>query len=310
MVQGLAHSWSNIVRHRIFPPPCSRRDCRSARLLRMRPPIRIQDAWVCSLRCLEREVRTIFQGLSSLPRASSRPGHRMPLGLLMLAHGDLDEAQLLAALEAQAKAGQGKIGAWLEALHFANERQVVSALGVQWACPPLLMRGSPSAECAALLPLPLLQTLRLMPVRLLAATRLLYIAVSEGVDYPVLSAIEQVIQCRTVPCLVSDRVMQSMLEHAHSASHSVQVFDQVSDAAELARITSSYIGRLGSEAVRIVRCGSYLWARLQDADNFTDLLFTPRIPSEEAAGSALAMRELSLPSVARPATLRRRVSEV
>ncbi len=310
MVQALAHSWSNIVRHRIFPPPCSRRDCHSARLLRMRPPIRIQDAWVCSLRCLEREVRAIFQGLSSLPRASSRPGHRVPLGLLMLAHGDLDEAQLLAALEAQGKAGQGKIGAWLQAMHFANEHQVVSALGVQWACPPLLMRGSPSAECSALLPLPLLQTLRLMPVRLLAATRLLYVAVSEGVDYPVLSAIEQVIQCRTVPCLVSDRVMQSMLERVHSDSHSVQVFDHVSDAAELARITSSYIGRLGSEAVRIVRCGSYLWARLQDRNNFTDLLFTPRTPSEEAAGSALAMRELSLPSVAKPATLRRRVSEV
>lgn len=288
-------SWSDLVRHRIFPPPCSRPDCRSARLLRR--PMRIQDAWVCSLRCMECEVRDIFDRLSFALRTLPRPVHRVPLGLLMLAHGDLDAAQLQAALVAQREAQRGKIGAWLQALHFASEQQVVSALGVQWACPPLQMRGFPDLDCSGLLPLALLQTFHLMPVRLLAASRLLYIAVSEGVDYPLLSAIEQVIGFRTVPCLVSDRVMQSMLERASGSARSVQSFDHVTDAAESARITSSYIAKLGAEEVRIVRCGPYLWARLKDGNNFTDLLFTARRATEEAAGD-VPMGKLTAPMAA------------
>jgi hypothetical protein len=51
----------------------------------------------------------------------------------MLAHGYLNETQWQTALEAQSRARQGKIGEWLQALHFVTERQVLTALGVQWA---------------------------------------------------------------------------------------------------------------------------------------------------------------------------------
>jgi hypothetical protein len=302
MVEALAQSWSDLVRHRIFPPPCSRPDCRSARLLRRRPPIRIQDAWVCSVRCMEFEVRTIFDRLAFALRTAPRPVHRVPLGLLMLAHGNLDASQLQAALNAQREAQHGKLGAWLQALHVASEQQVVSALGVQWACPPLQMRGSPDLDCSALLPFVLLQTLHLMPVRLVAATRLLYIAVSEGVDYPVLSAIEQVIGFRTVPCLVSDRVMQNLLERASASARSVQLFDRVTDAAESSRITSSYIAKLGAEEVRIVRCGPYFWARLKHGNDFTDLFFTARRLAEGAASDTPVGKSTD-PSIAASTTL-------
>jgi hypothetical protein len=41
----------------------------------------------------------------------------------------------------------------------------------------------------------------------------------------------------------------------------------------MARITSSYVLKLGAEAIRAVACGEYVWLRLQVRENFTTLLF-------------------------------------
>jgi hypothetical protein len=286
MVQLLRRTWTRVVRHRIFPPGCDRPDCdapRRARIWQRRPPIRMQRVWLCSPKCVEREARVIFDQVALVQEPSAIPNHRVPLGLLMLAHGYLNGAQLQTALEAQHRARRGKIGEWLQTMHFVTERQVVTALGVQWACPLLALREAPEPSCATLLPLPLLRTLHLMPVRFISSTRLLYLALSEKVDYRVLSAIEQILDCRTVPCLVSDRTMRDMLERTQNPERIVQLFDRVTGSAEMARITGSYVARIGAEEVLIVRCGPYLWVRLKTQNHATDLLFAPRNSVEENA---------------------------
>jgi hypothetical protein len=275
MLSALRESWTKLVRHRIFPPLCARPDCRStplARIWQRRPPIRMHNTWFCSPRCLELQLLAIFDRIALATPPSVRSRHRVPLGLLMLAHGYLNEIQLQSALAAQHQAGRGKIGEWLQSLGFATERQVVAALGMQWACPPLRLREFPDRQCTFLLPHPLQRALRLMPVRWLRATRTLYVALSEKVDYAVLSAIEQVLDCRTVPCLVSDRLMDRLLEQTSTASRHVRLFDRISGSAEMSRIAVSYVGRTGATEVRVAGCGPYLWVRLQDPA--TDLLFT------------------------------------
>jgi hypothetical protein len=91
------------------------------------------------------------------------------------------------------------------------------------------------------------------------------------------------LECRTVPCLVSDGDMDRLLERARNSERVVQCFDRISGTAEMARITGSYVGKVGAEEVKIVRCGPYIWVRLTTEGNATDLLFTPKASSEESA---------------------------
>ena len=44
-------------------------------------------------------------------------------------------AEVQAALEAQRRARYGKIGEWIEKLGFATEKEVTTALALQWGCP-------------------------------------------------------------------------------------------------------------------------------------------------------------------------------
>jgi hypothetical protein len=202
------------------------------------------------------------------------PQHRVPLGLLMLSRGYVNEGQLQTVLSAQREAGSGKLGNWALKLEFVTERQLLNTLSVQWSCPVLALQTPPDLACAELLPWNLLRSLRMMPVRFIRSTRLLYMAVCEELEHAALAAIEQVIHCRVVPCLVSDRAMDRWLaDESPRKAPRVLVFEKTSGATEMARITSSYAGRLGADEVQIVRCGRYAWVRLNVAHKNSDLLF-------------------------------------
>jgi hypothetical protein len=234
----------------------------------------MQQAWLCSPQCLEKEARSIFDQVSAVRVPDPAPNHRVPLGLLMLEHGYVSEQQLRSALEMQTREGRGRIGEWLQVLHFVTERQVLTALGVQWACPLLSLRQAPDPACCSMLPMPLLRALHCFPVRFMSATRLLYVALCVRVNYRVLAAIEQIVGCRAIPGLVCDYKIDEWLRQAQTLEPEVQVFDRSSGPAEMARITASYVARLSAEEVRVVRCGPYVWARLRVGTSATDLLFT------------------------------------
>ena len=109
--------------------------------------------------------------------------------------GFLNEGQLQTILAAQRQARQGEIGFWAQKLNFATERQVLTALSLQWSCPVLALQTPPDFTCREMIPGRLLQSLRVMPVRFIRSTRLLYTALCEGIDHGALFAIEQMIRC-------------------------------------------------------------------------------------------------------------------
>lgn len=135
--------------------------------------IQMDGRWLCSTGCVEAEARARFAHMS-VPKEPVA-NHRVPLGLLMLARGFLSEEQLQAVLAVQLAARVGKIGAWAQKLEFATERQVLTALSLQWSCPVLALQTPPDFTCTEKLPWRLLESLRMMPVRFIGSTHLQFI---------------------------------------------------------------------------------------------------------------------------------------
>jgi hypothetical protein len=83
--------------------------------------------------------------------------HRIPLGLVLLSRGFIDNQRLQAALQAQRQSRKGRVGEWLMQLGAVNEAQVTMALAIQWSCPVFpLERHHRFIECAGMVPLPIL----------------------------------------------------------------------------------------------------------------------------------------------------------
>lgn len=221
----------------------------------------------CHTGCLELALVEALGRTRRAPRHAAVASHRIPLGLLLLSRGQLTVEQLRTGLAAQRAAGRGKLGAWLQQLGFATEREVTAALARQWSCPVLRSRMG-DREIATShfpsIPALLLESFQMMPVDLVEATGTLLIAFSEGIDYTALYAIEQMLGYHTEPCLVSPGTLQNSLQALarRRASNDV-ILDHVEDRAECARIIVSYTARMHAEEIRMARCGQHLWVRLE-----------------------------------------------
>jgi hypothetical protein len=225
----------------------------------------LQGTWYCRPECLERALAELFRWARVPTRPSAIPSHRVPLGLLLLSRRQLTAEQLKTTLQAQRAAGRGRIGEWLQDLGYATEPQVTAALARQWSCP--VLRTSPEALGAGrvrAVPFRLLETFRMIPVQFIAATGTLLMAFSEGIDYSVLYAVEQMLACHTQPCLVTSSILQKGLQLLAPRSGAGDVvFERMQGSGECARIISNYSANVRAREVRLARCGEYLWAGLK-----------------------------------------------
>ncbi len=244
---------------------CSYAESAWRRMRRRSRGTRMQGKWYCRPECLERMLGENLRRARVLPRPGATLSHRIPLGLLLLSREQLTALQLRRALDAQRAAGRGKIGQWLQELGFATELQVTAGLARQWSCPVLRHSAEAlSAGSFAAVPLRLLETFQMIPVQFVESTGTLVMAFSEGIDYTVLYAVEQMLACHTVPCLVCPSVLQLSLRALEQRRETGDVvFERMEASAECAHIIGSYIAKLRAQEVRLSRCGEYFWVRLE-----------------------------------------------
>jgi hypothetical protein len=227
----------------------------------------------CRTECLERGLSEILGSTQALAQPVSRAAHRVPLGLLLLSRQQLTADQLRAALDAQRESVRNegpnsrskKIGVWLQEMGFVTEPQVTAALARQWSC-PVLQAPAMAITANRFPPIPalLLESFQMIPVELVESTGNLLMAFSQGIDYSVLYAIEQMLGYHTEACLVSQGTLQKSLQAlARRRGAGDVVFDRTKDAAECVRIIGSYSAKVRAEEVRVTRCGDHLWVRLE-----------------------------------------------
>lgn len=274
-------------------PHCEERGCsllrRSWRRFRWwNGRIRLHGHCYCAPQCFQNAAQACFSRACRVTAVPQPIRHRIPLGLLMLSRGQLTNGQLRSALEAQQENGRHRLGELLEKLGFASEEQVTAALGLQWSCPVLTRRVSSDEACARLLPFRLLESFRMLPVQFVPATRILYMAFCDGIDYSALYGIEQMLDCRTEACLISRSAMEQALEGiGHERRSGDLLFESWRDPGEMARITCGYVLKLGAEEVRIVGCGDYIWVRLEIDREVQNLMFRRPLPVPSASGPLL-----------------------
>ncbi len=232
--------------------------------------IQLHGERYCFPDCFEQEVQRRFAEMSVFYEPAPRASHRVPLGLLMLSRGDLTNVQLRQVIDAQRDSGRGRIGEWVRKL--AGEHQVTAALALQWSCPTLKVLPPCAAECG--IPLHLLKQFCMAPVHFLRTSRVLHVAFGHQIEYRVLHAIEQMLECKTEGCLTTPTALELLLENMERpATPSEKLFDGRRGPKEMAGITSSYAAKLLADEVRTVSCAEFIWVRIKGGRGTADLLF-------------------------------------
>lgn len=205
---------------------------------------------------------------------SKQNRYRMPLGLLMLSKGLITNEHLQEALKVQRESQRGRLGDWLRQLGMVTEDQLTSALGMQWGYPVFHLAQSPGfAECAAMVPLPVLEASCMAPVHYLPHSRTLYVAFSDGIDFAALRGLEQMLECSTQPCVIGESEMSEALDEIRRLPRpSETVLECPCEPQKLASTTRDWAQSNAAERVRATTCSEYLWIRIENTSNSGHLL--------------------------------------
>ena len=259
---------------------CENAACRQPRVpwtawLRNDLGISLQGRWYCGPVCFEHAAQFIFARMLPGDEVVPKKRHRIPIGLLLLSRGTINDGQLKEALLLQRMQGSGKIGKFLQQIQAASEQDITEVLAAQWGCPVYPLRKAREfLQCASLLPLTMLEAGRMLPVHYLPLQETLFMAFVEGVDRTALYAVEQMLNVRTVPCIVSESDLSCAFESFRPlAIAPAAVFESPSDPMEMARTTRSYAWQLGATDVKVVRSGRFIWIRMKTLQGDRDILF-------------------------------------
>ncbi|MGH9488487.1 MAG: hypothetical protein ACRD04_12980 [Terriglobales bacterium] len=266
LLAGLSQGWQSWRQRWVcMGPDCSERYGLRA-WCKLPARVQLQEGWCCSQECFQSALEVQAHRLlhEAVPRAVRQ--HRFPLGLLLLSQGRITQTQLRAALQEQQQRG-GRVGEWLVRRGAVPETDVAATVALQWACPTFpLAESHVWQQLRGWVPLPLLRTLGMLPLYFAPAQRKLYVGFTQTLDFNVLAALGQMLECATEACIVTDSAWAAALEQLRSApgaaSESVELED-MDGALDIAGVVRQYARYAEARHVRLAAIGPFLWVRIR-----------------------------------------------
>ncbi len=235
----------------------------------------LEENWYCSPDCFQDGLCQRLESPGAFKLRHTPKPSRLPLGLVLLSQGEITAEQLRQALEIQRSTGSGKIGQWLVKMGAVSEQQVTKALAAQQGCPVFALRKPDPLPAAMHWPVPLIETYRALPVFFNQPQSNLYVGFLEGVDHAFLCSVEQMLHCRTQPCIVPPFVFRLNLEwQASTVAGETIVIHQRQSSFEMAQAIGNFARQVRAERCAIASCDDNLWIRLRRSSGFhVDFLF-------------------------------------
>jgi hypothetical protein len=220
--------------------------------------------WACSIKCLGALVgaairREAGEGPSAETEGVHR--HRVPLGLILLSRGWITHAQLRHALDAQRRAGKGRIGAWLIEQCCLEPDLITRALSIQWGCPVLPMEGFDPQAMALVLPRLLADTFGIVPLRVVA-NQSLYVAFSGQLDAAAAFAIERMSGLKVLGGLSDPAQWQAAQQILYACEFVDTRFERVANVDSMSQRMAAHLSTMQPRASRLVRLHQFYWLRM------------------------------------------------
>jgi hypothetical protein len=267
--------WWARISSRCAGPDCPHRGKLWPSLLRKTSGLEFDGRWYCQSACLASVLSLRLHALLSTFHQEKPRAHRFPIGLLLVQRGAVSREALREAIRLQREAGHGLLGDWLQQVAPLTSEQLTAALAQQWGCPVFPLEHQPvRASWSDLIPLPLLESARAVPAFASADGRALHLAFGDRLDHTLLYAVENMLGCRTFPCVASRAAIALHLEHFRRFSSGNETcFDTIRDPHEMARTVCNYAAELRAARIAVARAGSFVWVRFFRDLAARDLLF-------------------------------------
>ncbi len=257
---------------------CAVATCHNKLLTRAVPQsrtgIRMGDNWYCGPDCFAAGIQTLLVSLTAARLMEIPHKPRLPLGLALLSRGFLTQDQLRFATE-RIQEGES-LETTVVRLGLANDRQLAAARAAQWGCPVLGHDGG-GLLVQVDLPKTFLVGFSAAPLHYAPAAKKLLLGFVHQVEHSLLQSIEEITGCRPEPCFMTPAEFAVQMERVTVVpDYEEVVIEEVVTRGQMARTLGGFAVEAGAGKAHIVRCKSWVWARLVGKRRTIDVLFALR----------------------------------
>lgn len=262
---------------------CRLADCHNKLLTRYVPGSRIGihvgEAWYCSPDCFAVGIRGSLASLamSCVEEAPRTP--RLSLGLALLAKGHLSEDQLRLAVVKSQLTGC-KLETVLVEQGTLGEKQLAAGRAAQWGY-PVLGQDLIVHDVEADLPNSLLRVCSAVPIHYSAKTPRLVLGFVHRVEHGLLQAIEQIAGFRPEVCFIAPSEFNEQMERLkRPEGYREAVIGHPGAVSQMGRTLGGYALDLSASRATIVRCKSFILARIAGKHGVIDVVFDMKVSTE------------------------------
>lgn len=260
---------------------CAYTDCPNQNILRCIPQtrvgIRVDNQWYCGADCLAAGARSTLAALASERVARMPRAPRLPLGLVLLSKGILNDEQLRAAAAHCRWSGE-ELDAALLRQGQVTEKQLTAARAVQWGC--LGLAPEHTGRMVEIdLPRSILESCEAVPLHYSATGKRVLLGFVRRPDHGLLGAIERMTGCRAEPCFISSAEFSEQMERiTFVPDYEESVVNDPGGLApeRMARTVARYAVRVAATAAAFTRCHDSIWARVSGKRGIADVVFYVR----------------------------------
>ncbi|HTB96677.1 MAG TPA: hypothetical protein VK716_06695 [Terracidiphilus sp.] len=273
MTEALVGAGLSIEPSRTGAPPlqrssifstCANPNCRTGwlHLWRSRDRPVFEQGWTCSRECTEARIAAaVVREMAKLGPERTEHRHRIPIGLVLAEQGWISQAQLRAALEAQRRAGVGRLGKWLIQQCATDEATLTRALGLQWSCPVLGKESHDFDSGTGLMPRLFVDAYGALPLRI-SGSKVLYLAFLERPDRALALAVEQMTGLRVECGIAPESRFHKARAQVLAAKYPGATLIEAASAQAAAHALSGTVERVRPVHARLVGVHDFLWLRM------------------------------------------------
>jgi hypothetical protein len=223
-----------------------------------------EGRWGCTAQCIAGMVESAVRREAGKSSTASNEGlhrHQMPLGLILLAQGWITHAQLQCALEAQRRAGTGRIGQWLIDECGLPRECIVRALGMQWRCPVMSTEGFVPETMALVAPRVLVEAFGMVPLRK-TGRRTLHLAFEDRIDAAAAFAIEKMSGLKVESGFIDGAAFLAAHRCLYASSFIDAGFEHAPNTEAISKRIATTLTNFQPRASSVVRVHEFYWLRM------------------------------------------------
>jgi hypothetical protein len=243
---------------------CTRWTAAVAFLARRGRGVWFEEAWYCSMSCIEREARERIEAASEPLVAPGRIQKASRLGALLLHQRSVTAAALDEALRAQRESGL-RLGAQLQAMGAVARVDVLRALSAQSGIgyiatldPATVAHGPGHLSRDAV------RALGVVPIDADSERRRLKVACAAPLPRLALAVLRELTGATVNPLLVDDHLLTELLEAYGADAEGGRVpVTRTRSVGEASQRIAEAVGAGRAQRMQQVRCEPWLWVRLE-----------------------------------------------